>query len=215
MRIMIVDEHAPYVEGVVNLLSADFEIVSTVSTGADAIEQARLIKPDVILMDIKMPDLDGITATRIILAEQPGIKVLMLTSLGVTDTLFRAIGAGAVGYLLKDLEETDIIAGLYELEKGRNPFSPGLANQILEEFRRQQVRSNPEVCRELLNDRQIEVLELVAQGLDYSDVGQRLYISERTVKYHMAKIKETLQLSSHAQVIAWAWEHGLGKTVPK
>lgn len=215
MRIMIVDEHAPYVEGVVNLLSADFEIVSTVSTGADAIEQARLIKPDVILMDIKMPDLDGITATRIILAEQPGIKVLMLTSLGETDTLFRAIGAGAVGYLLKDLEETDIIAGLYELEKGRNPFSPGLANQILEEFRRQQVRSNPEVCRELLNDRQIEVLELVAQGLDYSDVGQRLYISERTVKYHMAKIKETLQLSSHAQVIAWAWEHGLGKTVPK
>lgn len=212
---MIVDEHAPYVEGVVNLLSADFEIVSTVSTGADAIEQARLIKPDVILMDIKMPDLDGITATRIILAEQPGIKVLMLTSLGETDTLFRAIGAGAVGYLLKDLEETDIIAGLYELEKGRNPFSPGLANQILEEFRRQQVRSNPEVCRELLNDRQIEVLELVAQGLDYSDVGQRLYISERTVKYHMAKIKETLQLSSHAQVIAWAWEHGLGKTVPK
>lgn len=215
MRIMIVDEHAPYVEGVVNLLSADFEIVSTVSTRADAIEQARLIKPDVILMDIKMPDLDGITATRIILAEQPGIKVLMLTSLGETDTLFRAIGAGAVGYLLKDLEETDIIAGLYELEKGRNPFSPGLANQILEEFRRQQVRSNPEVCRELLNDRQIEVLELVAQGLDYSDVGQRLYISERTVKYHMAKIKETLQLSSHAQVIAWAWEHGLGKTVPK
>jgi DNA-binding NarL/FixJ family response regulator len=212
---MIVDEHAPYVEGVVNLLSADFEIVSTVSTGADAIEQARLIKPDVILMDIKMPDLDGITATRIILAEQPGIKILMLTSLGETDTLFRAIGAGAVGYLLKDLEETDIIAGLYELEKGRNPFSPGLANQILEEFRRQQVRSNPEVCRELLNDRQIEVLELVAQGLDYSDVGQRLYISERTVKYHMAKIKETLQLSSHAQVIAWAWEHGLGKTVPK
>lgn len=215
MRIMIVDEHAPYVEGVVNLLSADFEIVSTVSTGADAIEQARLIKPDVILMDIKMPDLDGITATRIILAEQPGIKILMLTSLGETDTLFRAIGAGAVGYLLKDLEETDIIAGLYELERGRNPFSPGLANQILEEFRRQQVRSNPEVCRELLNDRQIEVLELVAQGLDYSDVGQRLYISERTVKYHMAKIKETLQLSSHAQVIAWAWEHGLGKTVPK
>lgn len=212
---MIVDEHAPYVEGVVNLLSADFEIVSTVSTGADAIEQARLIKPDVILMDIKMPDLDGITATRIILAEQPGIKILMLTSLGETDTLFRAIGAGAVGYLLKDLEETDIIAGLYELERGRNPFSPGLANQILEEFRRQQVRSNPEVCRELLNDRQIEVLELVAQGLDYSDVGQRLYISERTVKYHMAKIKETLQLSSHAQVIAWAWEHGLGKTVPK
>ena len=112
MRIMIVDEHAPYVEGVVNLLSADFEIVSTVSTGADAIEQARLIKPDFILMDIKMPDLDGITATSIILAEQPGIKILMLTSLGETDTLFRAIGAGAVGYLLKDLEETDIIAGL-------------------------------------------------------------------------------------------------------
>ncbi|HBN96334.1 MAG TPA: DNA-binding response regulator, partial [Firmicutes bacterium] len=112
MRIMIADDHSLYVEGLINLLSADFEIVSTVSTGLDAIEEARLTRPDVILMDINMPILDGIAATREIMAEQPGTKILMLTSFEETDTLFRAIRAGAVGYLLKNLEDTEIISGL-------------------------------------------------------------------------------------------------------
>ncbi|NLY11035.1 MAG: response regulator transcription factor [Firmicutes bacterium] len=215
MRIMIADDHCLYVEGLVNLLSADFEIVSTVSTGEEAIKQACLTKPDVILMDVNMPVLDGIAATRAIIAEHPETKILMLTSFGETDTLFRAIRAGAVGYLLKNLGNTDIIAGLYELEKGRNPFSPGLENQILQEFRSQHDHSKLEICSEILNQRQIEVLDLVAQGFEYVEVGRRLFISERTVKYHMGKIKEALQLSNHAQVVAWAWEHDLGKTVPK
>ena len=155
MRIMIADDHSLYVEGLVNLLGTDFEIVSTVSTGATAIEQARLTKPDVVLMDVNMPTIDGITATKAILAENPGIKILMLTSFGETDTLFRAIRAGAVGYILKNLEATDIVADLYELEKGRNPFSPGLGNQILKEFRTQQAYSKSEVGRELLIARHI------------------------------------------------------------
>ncbi len=215
MRIMIADDHPLYVEGLKNLLRDDFEIVSIVSTGLAAIPEARICKPDVILMDINMPVLDGIAATREIAAEQPGIKILMLTSFEETDTLFRAIRAGAVGYLLKNLEDTEIISGLLELQKGRNPFSPGLENKILQEFRVQNSNSQPNPSRDLLNERQIEVLDLVAQGLEYVEVGKRLFISERTVKYHMANIKEILQLSNHAQVVAWAWEHGLGRTVPK
>lgn len=215
MRIMIADDHALYVEGLINLLSADFEIVSTVSSGEAAIEQARRVRPDVILMDINMPGMDGIAAAKAIAAEHPEIRIIMLTSFGETDKLFRAIRAGSVGYLLKDLEDTDIVAGLYELEKGRNPFSPGLENQILQEFRTQQADETAISQESLLNERQLEVLELVAQGLDYSEVGRRLFISERTVKYHMGKIKEVLQLANQAQVVAWAWQHGLGKSSPK
>lgn len=214
MRILIADDHPLYVEGLINLLSADFEIVGTASTGEEVVTRARLTKPDVILMDISMPLLDGIAATRTITAEHPEIKIIMLTALGETDNLFRAIRAGAVGYLLKNLEDTDIIAGLRELEKGRNPFSPGLENHLLQEFRALQADSLPDPCT-LLNEKQLEVLELVAQGLDYGEVGKRLFISERTVKYHMGRIKKILQLGSQAQVVAWAWEHGLGKTVPK
>ena len=215
MRIMIVDDHPLYVEGLKNLLQEDFEIVSAVSTGFEAVEEARRTKPDVILMDINMPGLDGIVATREILSRQPEIKILMLTSFGETDTLYRAIRAGAVGYLLKDLEDTEIIWGLKELQKGRNPFSPGLENLVLEEFRRQADHQPSGQGLALLNERQIEVLDLVAQGLEYVEVGKRLFISERTVKYHMANIREILQLPNQAQIVAWAWEHGLGKTVPK
>ena len=192
MRIMIADDHPLYAEGLKNLLEDDFDIVSVVSTGQEAVEEARRSKPDVILMDVNMPGLDGIAATRQIVAEQPNIKILMLTSFAETDTLFRAIRAGAVGYLLKNLEDTEIISGLWELQKGKNPFSPGLENQILEQFR---LQGSPRLLQQelsLLNERQIEVLDLVAQGLEYAEVGKRLYISERTVKYHMARIKEIL-----------------------
>lgn len=215
MRIMIADDHALYVEGLVNLLSSDFEVVSAVSTGIEALEQARLSKPDVILMDVNMPDLDGIAATRTIMAELPEVKILMLTSFGETETLFRAVKAGAVGFLLKDLEGTDIIAGLHELELGKNPFSPGLENQILQEFRTHYPAAAVDDNTTLLNERQLEVLELVAQGLEYDEVGKCLFISERTVKYHMGRIKEVLGLSNHAQVVAWAWERGIGRTVLK
>ena len=215
MRIMIVDDHPLYVEGLKNLLQEDFEIVSAVSTGFEAVEEARRTKPDVILMDINMPGLDGIAATREILSKQPEIKILMLTSFGETDTLYRAIRAGAVGYLLKDLEDTELIWGLKELQKGRSLFSPGLESLVLEEFRRQADHQPSGEGLALLNERQIEVLDLVAQGLEYVEVGKCLFISERTVKYHMANIREILQLSNQAQIVAWAWEHGLGKTVPK
>lgn len=215
MRIMIADDHALYVEGLRNLLQDEFEIVSVVSTGVEAVEEARKTKPDVILMDINMPELDGIAATKEIVAEQPEVKILMLTSFAETDILFRAIRAGAVGYLLKDLEDTEIISGLWELKCGKNPFSPGLEIEILKEFRKQSAPSLLNGDLDRLNKRQIEVLDLVAQGHEYAEVGKRLFISERTVKYHMANIRDILQLANHAQIVAWAWDHGLGKAVPE
>lgn len=206
MRIMIADDHPLYVEALENLLRNDFQIVSKVTDGSQAVTAAREKAPDVILMDINMPVLDGIEATRQISTEMPEIKIIMLTSFREEGNLFRAIQAGAVGYLLKNLDGEDIITGLMELGKGKNPFAPGLEQCILKEFQRSyQPRSegtNPLAGK--LTDRQLEIVELLAQGLTYREIGQTIFISERTVKYHVSKIKEVLDVNTQEQIIALA-----------
>ena len=150
-----------------------------------------------------------IAVTKQITAELQETKVILLASFEDQESLFRAIRAGAAGYFLKNLNDADIIRGLLELKQGKIPFAPGLEMHILQEFRSGH-RDTAEV-EEILNERQLEVLEMVAQGLVYYEVGKRLFISERTVKYHMEKIKEKLGLHSQEQVIAWAWENGIGR----
>lgn len=213
MRIMIADDHPLYVEALDNLLRADFEIVSKVDNGSKAVTEAHEKRPDVILMDINMPILNGIEATRTILSELPEIKIIILTSFEERENLFRAIKAGATGYLLKNLDGKEIIEGLLELEKGKNPFAPGLEACILQEFQHNypEGMNGANELEDKLNDRQIEVLELVAQGLTYREIGQRLFLSERTIKYHMEKIKENLNLKTQEQVIALAWQKGFPK----
>jgi len=213
MRIMIADDHPLYVEALDNLLRADFEIVSKVDNGSKAVTEAHEKRPDVILMDINMPILNGIEATRKILSELPEIKIIILTSFEERENLFRAIKAGATGYLLKNLDGKEIIEGLLELEKGKNPFAPGLEACILQEFQHNypEGMNGANELEDKLNDRQIEVLELVAQGLTYREIGQRLFLSERTIKYHMEKIKENLNLKTQEQVIALAWQKGFPK----
>jgi len=213
MRIMIADDHPLYVEALDNLLRADFEIVSKVDNGSKAVTEAHEKRPDVILMDINMPILNGIEATRKILSELPEIKIIILTSFEERENLFRAIKAGATGYLLKNLDGKEIIEGLLELEKGKNPFAPGLEACILQEFQHNypEGMNGANELEDKLNDRQIEVLELVAQGLPYREIGQRLFLSERTIKYHMEKIKENLNLKTQEQVIALAWQKGFPK----
>lgn len=221
MRIMIADDHPLYVEALDNLLRSDFEIVCKVDNGSKAVTEAHEKRPDVILMDINMPVLNGIKATRKILSELPEIKIIILTSFEERENLFRAIKAGAVGYLLKNLDGQEIIEGLMELEKGKNPFAPGLEACILSEFRHNYAEdaedincpgmmNGPDITKKL-NERQIEVLELVARGLTYREIGRRLFISERTIKYHMEKIKENLNVKTQEQVIALAWEIGFAK----
>lgn len=214
MRIMIADDHPLYVEALENLLRTDFEIISKVDNGSKAVKEASDKRPDVILMDINMPVLNGIEATRKIMAELPETKIIILTSFEERESLFRAIKAGAAGYLLKNLDGKEIIAGLYELEKGKNPFAPGLEACILQEFQHN-YQGDGECINEItdkLSDRQIEVLELLVQGLTYREIGQKLFVSERTIKYHMEKIKEALNLKTQEQVIALAWQKGLHKS---
>ncbi|NLJ85370.1 MAG: response regulator transcription factor [Firmicutes bacterium] len=206
MRIMIADDHPLYVEALENLLRSDFEIVDTVTDGSQAITAAREKMPDVILMDINMPVLDGIEATRQISTEMPEIKIIILTSFEEEENLFRAIQAGAAGYLLKNLGGEDIIAALMELGKGKNPFAPGLEQCILREFQRS-YRPRDEGTAHLadrLTGRQLKIIELLLQGLTYREIGETIFISERTVKYHVSKIKEVLGVHTQEQIIARA-----------
>jgi DNA-binding NarL/FixJ family response regulator len=209
MRILLADDHPLFLDGLKNLLTVHgMEVVGTARDGLEALEKARTLKPEVILMDIQMPRLNGLAATRLIKTEQPNVKIVMLTISENNEDLFEAIKSGACGYLLK-AEETDkffeLLSGLMQ---GEVPLSPGLASCVLKEFARQGgVSGSVEQAvekEEALTPRQIEVLILVAQGLTYKEVGAKLFLSEHTIKYHMGEIIERLHLENRRQVVEYA-----------
>ncbi len=220
-NVLLVDDHRLLLEGLRNLLTAHgLHVVGTAGDGLEGISQARKCRPDLILMDIRMPRCDGLTATRIIKAEQPETRIVMLTTSAEDDDLFEAIKSGASGYLLKSVAGSDFIEALEGIEQGVPPFSPGLANKILAEFARQAPSTGAAPSRGLdqagqtspageLTERQLEVVQLVAQGLSYKEVGAHLSLSERTVRYHMAQIMEELHLRNRSQVVAFAARTGL------
>ena len=215
MRVLLVDDHPLFLEGLQNLLTArGIEVVGTASDGLEALEKARALRPDVILMDVQMPRCDGLAATRLIQAELPEIKIVMLTVSEEDEDLFEAIKSGASGYLLKSLDADKFFQLLSGLEQEEAPLSPGLAARILEEFARStggaKVPPEAEEIKELTH-RQMAVLTLVAQGSTYSEVGEALCLSERTIKYHMGEILNRLHLENRAQVIAYAARMGLVK----
>ena len=220
MRVLVVDDHRLLSEGVSNLLTAHgIEVLGVASDGMEAIALMQELNPDVILMDIRMPRCDGLSATRQIKALQPEIKILMLTTSAEDQDLFESIKSGASGYLLKSISGDAFIEGLHGLEQGTPPFSPGLASRLLIEFaklsgkddRLPRPAGRPDEKEKTygLTERQTEVLRLVAEGLTYRDVGERLSISERTVRFHMTEIISCLHLQNRNQVLAYAGKLGL------
>ncbi|HPL99595.1 MAG TPA: response regulator transcription factor [Bacillota bacterium] len=208
MRLMLVDDHLIFLEGLQYLLGTyGIEIAGTAGNGREALEKARALKPDIILMDIKMPGLSGLDALKLIKAEMPDIKVVMLTTSEEDEDLFNAVKCGASGYLLKNTNAKELVGILSDIEKGEASFHPELAAKLLKEFRSRDTEKTMQ--NEELTMRQLEVLELVAKGIIYKEVGEKLGLSERTVKYHMAKILEQLHLANRAQVIAYAARIGL------
>ena len=219
LRLLLVDDHALFLEGLRNLLALEkIEVVGTAGDGLEALEKARSLRPDMILMDVQMPRCDGLSATRLIKAEMPEIKIVMLTMSEDDRDLFEAVKSGASGYLLKKLKPAPFFALLSDLQAGLLPFSPGLGSRLLEEFTRLSTYpssppaeagpgSDQEAAR--LSPRQMQILILVAQGHIYREVAETLGLSEPTVKYHMREILDRLHLENHAQVIAYASEHGL------
>lgn len=220
MRVLLVDDNRLLVEGLTNLLEAHgIQVVGAACDGLDAPSQAQLLKPDVILMDIRMPNCNGLDATRKIKAQFPMIKIVILTTSTDDVDLFEAVKNGASGFLLKSMSGEAFIEALRDAEHGEPPFSPGLAAKILTEFSRiaavheknNSLTDNltPEIKNHFLTKRQVEILRLVASGFTYKEVGVQLSLSERTIRYHMVEIMDRLHLENRSQVIAYAGEKGL------
>lgn len=212
MRVLLADDHPLFLDGLKTLLSGrGVQVVSTARDGFEALEKARREHPDVILMDIQMPRCDGLTATRLIKAELPEIKIVILTMSDEDDDLFTAIKSGASGYLLKTQDTEDFFARLMELSRGEAPLSRGLAARLLDFMGGQagapaQDQEAPEGS--LLTGREQEVLALAARGLTYKEVAAQLCLSERTIKYHMGEIIARLHLANRAQVVEYAKRSG-------
>lgn len=213
MRVLLADDHPLFLDGLRNLLvSHGIDVVGTARDGLEALDKARVLHPDVILMDIQMPRLDGLAALRLIKSELPEIKIVMLTMSAEDQQLFDAVKGGACGYLLKTQESSEFFTLLEDVAHGEVALSPGLAGRILTEFRR---RASPppgideKDAGNSLSPRELQVLTLVAQGLTYKEVGAKLFLSERTIKYHMGEIVARLQLENRAQAIDYARRIGI------
>ncbi len=213
MRVLLVDDHPLFLQSLKGLLKASgYEVVGLAGTGIEALKQARLLRPELILMDIDMPECDGLAATRLIKAEMPQIKIVMLTVSATDEHLFVAVKSGASGYLLKTQSAERFLELVAQVERGGAALPPELAARLLAEFARQaQHIEVPPVkgAPEELTPRQVEILTLVAQGLTYPQVGEALHLSEPTVRYHMGEILDRLHLQNRTQVIAYAAQHGL------
>jgi DNA-binding NarL/FixJ family response regulator/signal transduction histidine kinase len=203
LRLLLVDDHPLFLEGLRNLLTArGFTVVGVAHDGNEAVQQAQVLQPDVIVMDVQMPDCDGLEATRAIKAENPEVKIVMLTVADDDAHLLEAIKSGASGYLLKSLDANEFCALLTGVLRGEAALAPGIAARIMAEFSRPGDHEGRPYIAEL-TPRQKEVLGLVAQGLIYKEVAQRLHLSEKTIKYHMGRILEKLHVENRAQAIAY------------
>ena len=209
MRVLLVDDHALFRAGLASLLRAwGLEVVGQVGNGEEAIAASREVRPDLIFMDIAMPVLDGLAATRAIKAEAPDSKIVILTVSDDEADLFEAVKAGAEGYLLKNLREEEFADLVERLSNGEPVMSAGLAKKLLQEFARLKKEEGPSKIEQTLTAREREVLERVTLGATNKEIAAALYVSKNTVGYHMKNILSKLHLRNRAQVAAWALEHG-------
>jgi len=238
MRILIADDHPLFAKGLADLLGArGLHVLGTAKDGLEALQMARETRPDVVLMDISMPRCNGLAATRLIKAELPDTKIVVVTVSEDDKDVFEAVKSGASGYVLKDVDADALMEMLSDLEKGEAAFSPGLTAKILAEFTRLGAQLNAQDrgraedpgpgghgagverptgsdlsidTESVLMPRQMQVLRLVASGMSYKEVGNALFISERTVKYHMKQILDQLHLQNRSQVLAYAARMRMG-----
>ncbi len=210
-RVLLADDHPLFRDGVAALLQArGFEVVGEASDGLEALELTRQLHPDLVLMDINMPRLNGLDATRLITTERPNTGVVMLTVSDDDENLFEAIKSGAQGYVLKNTDTQTFFDLLDGVARGEAPISRRLAGKILHEFARKAAEEKEPVGREEeLSEREKEVLRFVAEGLTNRNIAARLSLSENTIKYHLKNILQKLHLRNRAQAVAYALQSGL------
>lgn len=213
IRVIICDDHALFRRGLTMVLESEegIEVVGEAEDGAEAIRQAESLAPDVVLMDVRMPRISGIEAAATIAASAPSSKILMLTVSDEEDDLYEAIKAGAAGYLLKEISIEEVATAIRAVVSGQSLISPSMASKLLSEFTNlaKKADERQSVPTPRLTDRELEVLELVAQGLRNADVARRLVLSERTVAHHVSSILRKLGVRSRAEATAEAFRLGL------
>jgi NarL family two-component system response regulator LiaR len=217
ISVLLVDDHAVVRQGLRMFIDMqpDMEVLGEGANGVEAVELASRFNPDVILMDLLMPVMDGVEATTRLLERNPQARILILTSFGEDDRLFPAIRAGAQGYLLKDIQPRDLVQAIRETYQGKAQLHPDVARRLMEAFSHdmapkevKQGSQPPEL--ENLTEREREVLDLIARGLTNHEIAGKMVISEKTVKTHVSNLLNKLNLEDRTRAAIWALKHGLG-----
>ncbi len=206
IRVLVADDHALFRRALAAVFAdePDIDLIGEANDGEEAIAMAADLQPDVVLMDVRMPKIQGIDAARQIKTDMPAMKIVMLTVSDEEEDLFEAIKAGASGYLLKEVDPTEIAAAIRQIQEGHSLLSPAVASKLVSEFAAISKRSDERASRPTLTDRELEVLRLAADGLTNRQIGRRLQISENTVKNHIRNILEKLHLHSRMEAVLYA-----------
>ncbi len=211
IRVLIVDDHTLFRIGVREMLEAeeDIDVVAEAATGQEALEQARATMPDVILMDIKMPDMDGVKATRILHQEMPHVGIIFVTSLGDDEFVSQGLQAGGLGYILKDAGLDTMLRAIRAAAHGESLLGPSIAQKMVHQFITQPKKQDP--LLETLTPRELEVLTLITEGRGNKEIAQELSIAEKTVKNHINNVFSKLHVYDRTQAMLYAIRAGLVK----
>jgi DNA-binding NarL/FixJ family response regulator len=212
LRVLVAEDHPLFRKGMISLLSSvpEFEVVGEAKTGEEAVVRAAQLQPDVVLMDLQMPEVNGIEATRRILQHDPSVRILVVTLFEDDDSVFMALRAGARGYVLKDADEEEMVLSIRAVSKGEAIFSPSIATRVLAYFSASAQGGAPPQAFPTLTDREREILRLIAQGHPNPSIARKLSLSTKTVGNYVSNIFTKLQVADRAQAIIRAREAGLG-----
>ena len=213
LKVMVVDDHPMWRDGVArDLTEAGLEVVATASTGTEAITRAKATRPQVVVLDLQIPEPNGVAVTSALVEDDPAVRVLILSASGEQADVLEAVKAGATGYLVKSASRDELLDAVRRVSGGDTVFTPGLAGLVLGEYRRLSdtpaaKTDHPDAPR--LTERETEVLRLVAKGLSYKQIAERLFLSHRTVQNHVQNTLRKLQLHNRVQLVRYAIEQGL------
>lgn len=210
IRLMLVDDHTVVRDGLASMLSSqeDFEVAGHANNGREAVERVAALRPDVILMDLRMPEMGGVDAMRAISSERPDTRFIVLTTYDDDDHIFQAIEAGAKGFLLKDTSREDLFEAVRAVHRGESGIEPGVAARVLDRFAQ---LSRQEIQAPLLSERELEVLQLMAKGSANKEIASALTISDSTVKTHIANIFQKLDVRGRTEAVTHALQEGIIK----
>jgi DNA-binding NarL/FixJ family response regulator len=216
IRVLLADDHTLFRKGIRNMLEEmpDVEVVGEAATGREAVDKACALVPDVILMDIKMPEITGIEATRQVLQENPHIGIILVTMYDDPESAFAGMRAGARGYVLKEAEPQELRRAVEAAQRGEVMLCPIIASRVLEHFRTDPRPAPQPLPYEHLTQRELEVLQSAADGLTNKEIAERLFITEKTVKNHISNIFSKLNVNDRTQAVLYALRQGLVSVAP-